>query len=90
MTSACSCAWRGGEETAAERRDGRDVESHTLRATVASGQRAAVDGRQRVRGSKVHAVVDAVVESMGTLLAPAVMPANEAERRQIDALTKQV
>src|SRR6478672_9977865 len=62
------------------------VDSRTLRSTVESGQRAGVDGQKRIRGSKVHAVVD----SMGTLLALAVTPANEAERRQIGALTKQV
>jgi transposase len=62
------------------------VDSRTLRSTVESGQRAGVDGQKRIRGSKVHAVVD----SMGTLLALAVTPANEAERRQIGALTKRV
>jgi hypothetical protein len=58
------------------------VDSRTLRSTVESGSRAGVDGHKRVRGTKVHAVVDI----MGTLLAPAVTPANEAERRQIRAL----
>ena len=48
------------------------VDSRTLRSTVESGQRAGVDGQKGVRGSKVHAVVD----TMGTLLALAVTPAN--------------
>jgi len=58
------------------------VDSRTLRSTVESGQRAGVDGHKRVRGSKVHVVVD----TMGTLLALAVTPANEAERQQVGAL----
>jgi transposase len=62
------------------------VENRTLRSTVESGQRAGIDGHKRVRGSKVHTVVD----SMGTLLALAVTPANEAERRQISALAQRV
>jgi transposase len=62
------------------------VDSRTLRSTVESGQRAGIDGHKQVRGSKVHAVVD----SMGTLLALGVTPANEAERRQIAALAEQV
>jgi transposase len=62
------------------------VDSRTLRSTVESGQRAGVDGHKRMRGSKVHAVVD----TMGTLLALAVTPANEAERRQIGALAQRV
>ena len=45
-----------------------------------------MDGHKRVRGSKVHAVVD----TMGTLLALAVTPANEAERRQVSALAQRV
>ena len=53
------------------------VDSRTLRSTVESGPRAGVDGHKWVRGSKVRAVVD----TMGTLLALAVTPANEAERR---------
>ena len=62
------------------------VDSRTLRSPVESGARAGVDGNQRVRGSKVHAVV----ETMGTLLAVAVTPANEAERREISALAQRV
>jgi transposase len=62
------------------------IDSRTLRSTVESGHRAGVDGHKQVRGSKVHAVVD----SMGTLLALAVTPANEAERRQVAALARQV
>jgi transposase len=62
------------------------VDSRTLRSTVDSGQRAGVDGHKRVRGSKVYAVVD----SMGTLLALTVTPANDAERRQLSALAERV
>jgi transposase len=62
------------------------VDSRTLRSTVESGARAGVDGNKRVRGSKIHAVVD----TMGTLLALAVSPANEAERRQLGALAQRV
>jgi transposase len=62
------------------------VDSRTLRSTVESGSRAGVDGNKRVRGSKVHAVVD----TLGTLLALAVTPANEAERRQLSALAQRV
>ena len=62
------------------------VDSRTLRSTVESGQRARVDGHKQMRGSQVHAVVD----TMGTLLALAVTPANEAARRQVDVLAKQV
>jgi transposase len=63
-----------------------NVESCTLRSTVESGQRAGVDGHKRIRGSKVHAVVD----TMGTLLALGVTPANEAERHGISALAQRV
>jgi transposase len=62
------------------------VDSRTLRSTVESGSRAGVDGHKRVRGSKVHAVVD----TMGTLLALGVTPANEAERQQLSALAQRV
>jgi transposase len=62
------------------------VDSRTLRSTVESGQRAGVDGHKRIRGSKVHAVAD----TMGTLLALAVTPANEAERQQLSALAQRV
>jgi transposase len=75
------------------------VDSRTLRSTVESGARAGVDGhkqvqktgaknrcKKQVRGSKVHAVV----ATLGTLLALAITPANEAERRQVDILAQQV
>jgi transposase len=62
------------------------VDSRTLRSTVESGSRAGVDGHKRVRGSKVHVVVD----TMGALLALAMTPANAAERRQVAALAQQV
>jgi transposase len=62
------------------------VDSRTLRSTVESGPRAALDEHKHVRGSKVHAVVD----TMGTLLALAVTPANAAERRQVGLLAQRV
>ena len=62
------------------------VDSRTLRSTVESGQRAGVDGHKGIRGSKVHAVVD----TMGTLLALSVTPANVAERRQVEGLAQRV
>jgi transposase len=62
------------------------ADSRTLRSTVESGERAGVDGHKGVRGSKVHVVVD----TMGTLLALSVTPANETERRQVGALAQQV
>src|SRR6476660_1671386 len=65
---------------------GAIVDSRMLRSTVESGQRAGVDAHKRIRGSKVHAVVD----TMGTLLALDVTPANEAERRPISALAQRV
>jgi transposase len=71
---------------AAGRRPLAVVASRTLRSTVESGQRAGVDGHKRIRGSTVHAVV----ETMGTLLALAVTPANQAERRQLSALAQRV
>lgn len=52
------------------------VDRRMLRSTVESGKRAGVDEDKRVRGSEVHAAVD----TMGTLLALAVTPANEPER----------
>ncbi len=62
------------------------VDSRTLRSTEESGARAGVDGHKRVRGSKVHAVVD----TMGSLLALSVTPANASERRQVSALAQRV
>jgi transposase len=62
------------------------VDRRTPRSTVESGQHAGVDGHKRVRGAKVHAVVD----TMGTLLALAVTPANAAERQQVSALAQRV
>jgi len=82
MTSACSYVWRrGGNHSRAWRLATAARCARPWR--VAS---AGVDGHKQVRGSKVHAVVD----SMGTLLALAVTPANEAERRQVAALAQQV
>jgi len=61
------------------------IDSRTLRSTVESGA-----GRRgwhkRIRGLKVHAVVDI----LGTLLAVGVTPANASERRQVSALGQRV
>ena len=62
------------------------IDSRTLRSTEESGARAGVDGHKRVRGLKVHAVVD----TMGSLLALSVTPANASERRQVSALAQRV
>jgi transposase len=62
------------------------VESRTLRSTVESGARAEMDGHKRIRGSKGHATG----ATLGTLLALAVTPANEAERQQLSALAPRV
>jgi hypothetical protein len=51
------------------------VDRRTLHSTVASGARAGVDGNTRMRGSKVHAVVDI----LGRLLALSVTPANKPD-----------
>jgi transposase len=58
------------------------VDSRTLRSSPESGHRAGYDGHKRTRGSKVHAAVD----TLGTLLALHVTPANEQERAQVETL----
>src|SRR3712207_985581 len=51
------------------------LNSHTLRSSPESGQRAGYYGAKRKKGSKVHAAVD----TLGHLLALHVTPANEQE-----------
>src|SRR5437764_1016132 len=73
-------AGREAEPTAAIF-DGR-----TMQSTPESGARAGYDGHKRRKGSKVHLAVD----TLGHLLALHVTPANEQERAQVAALSKQV
>jgi transposase len=62
------------------------LDGRTLQSTPESGHRAGYDGHKRKRGSKVHAAVD----TLGSLLALVVTPADEQERAQVEALTAQV
>jgi transposase len=61
-------------------------DSRTLQSTPESGERAGYDGHKRKRGSKTHIAVD----TLGHLLALHVTPANEQDRAQVEALTRQV
>ena len=60
--------------------------SRTLQSTPESGSRAGYDGHKRCRGSKVHLVVDI----LGQLSAVLVIPANEQDRAQVEALAAKV
>src|SRR5437764_10609947 len=62
------------------------LDSRTLQSSPESGARAGYDGHKRRKGSKVHLAVD----TLGHLLALHVTPANEQERAQVAALSKQV
>jgi len=62
------------------------IDSRTIRSTPESGARSCYDGYKRVKGSKVHTIVD----TLGYLLALHVTPANAQEREQVDALAKDV
>jgi transposase len=62
------------------------LDSRTLRSTPESGNRAGYDGAKRKKGSKVHAAVD----TLGHLLALHVTPANEQDRKQVDALAEAI
>lgn len=75
-----SCSGKDARPTAAV------VDSRTMRSTPESGGRAGYDGYKRVKGSKVHAVVD----TLGHLLALHVTPANEQERDQVERLARDV
>jgi transposase len=57
-------------------------DGRVLQSSPESGARAGYDGHKRRKGSKVHQAVD----TLGTLLAVMVSPANEDERTQVDAL----
>ena len=69
------------EEPSAVILDGRTVQS-----TPESGARAGYDGHKRRKGSKVHIAVD----TLGHLLALRVTSADQQERRQVEALARQV
>jgi transposase len=62
------------------------LDSRTLRSTPESGNRGGYDGAKRKKGSKVHAAVD----TLGYLLALHVTPANEQDRKQVDALAEAI
>jgi transposase len=62
------------------------LDGRTLQSTPESGARAGYDGYKRKNGSKVHMAVD----TLGLLLDLLVTPANEQERRQVEALGKTV
>jgi len=62
------------------------LDGRTLQSTPESGARAGYDGYKRKNGSKVHMAVD----TLGLLLDLLVTPANEQERRQVEALGKAV
>ncbi len=62
------------------------LDSRTLQSTLESGARAGYDGYKRRKGSKVHIAVD----TLGTLLALKITPANEQDRAQVAELTQRV
>lgn len=62
------------------------LDGRTLQSTPESGQRAGFDGHKRKQGAKVHAAVD----TLGSLLALVVTPADEQERAQVEKLAAQV
>jgi len=72
-----------GQERAAF---GAVLDGRTLQSTPESGGGAGYDGYKRKNGSKVHMAVD----TLGLLLELLVTPANEQERRQVEALGKAV
>jgi transposase len=62
------------------------LDSRTLRSSPESGNRAAYDGDNRKKGSKVHAAVD----TLGHLLALHLTPADEQDRAQVNELAESV
>ena len=62
------------------------LDGRTLQSTPESGPRAGYDGHKRKQGSKVHAAVD----TLGSLLALVVTPADEQERAQVENLAAEV
>lgn len=61
------------------------IDGQTIPGTIESGHRAGYDGHKRTNGTKIHAAVDTV----GSLLALVVTPANEQEREQVEELCEQ-
>lgn len=61
-------------------------DARTMQSTPESGARAGYDGYKRRRGSKVHLAID----TLGHLLGLVVAPANEDERKYVDALAEAV
>lgn len=62
------------------------LDGRTLQSTPESGARAGYDGHKRRQGAKVHAAVD----TLGSLLALVVTPADEQERAQVEKLAAKV
>ena len=62
------------------------LDGQTLPGTIESGQRAGYDGHKKKNGSKIHMAVD----TLGSLLAVVVTPANKQEREQVEELCWQV
>jgi transposase len=62
------------------------LDARTLQSTPESGGRAGYDGHKRKKGSKTHMAVD----TLGTLLAMVVTPANEQERTPVAELAEAV
>lgn len=61
-------------------------DARVLQSSPESGSRAGYDGHKRRKGSKLHQAVD----TLGSLLALTVTPANADERTQVAALAAQV
>ncbi len=62
------------------------LDGQTIPGTIESGHRAGYDGHKKKNGSKIHRAVD----TLGSLLALVVTPANEQEREQVEELCRQV
>jgi transposase len=62
------------------------MDGRTLQSTPESGGRAGFDGHKKKRGSKVRLAVD----TLGHVLALVATPANEQERAQVAALSREV
>lgn len=62
------------------------IDSQTLRSTPESGARAGYDAGKKIKGSKVHIVVD----TLGDLLTLLVTPASAQDRDQVGALLEDV
>ena len=61
-------------------------DSRTLSSTPESGERAGYNGHKKVKGSKVHIAV----HTLGHLLALKVTAANQDDRTQVEALSKEL